>query len=242
MTVIAVNKPTDIFPETIGIKVLNKEYVDIIKCLEKTYLANCQDAAVAEESSEIKIIVDKAENFAKSHQYYQLYNSVIEAFDKIQSFRQSRQDSGYCLPDDINNRLKEYIGIHQRSIKTIIDSCMSWQDIVSYTENSQTRDLKKWAEALEKFGDAFEDNIEFFSVDFLERFQPAFWNIIEKSQKKSSELKTRRNAKESYRIRIRNAAGFMSNLIDHVIEESNAEEREISASIQASSQLVFCDN
>jgi hypothetical protein len=241
MTVIAVNKTTDIFLETIN-DVLNKEYVDIIQCLEKTYLANCQDAAVAEESSEIKIIVDRAENFAKNHKYYQLYNSVIEAFDKIKSFQQSRQDSGYCLPNDINSRLKEYIGIHQKSVKTIVDSCRSWQDIISYTENSQTKDLKRWAESLEQFGDAFEDNIEFFSVDSLESFQPAFWDIIEKSQKKSFELKTRRNAKESYRIRIRNAAGFMSSLIDHVIEESDTEEREISAAIQSSSQLVFCDN
>jgi hypothetical protein len=241
MTVIAVNKTTDIFLETIN-DVLNKEYVGIIQCLEKTYLANCQDAAVAEESSEIKIIVDRAEDFAKNHKYYQLYNSVIEAFDKIKSFQQSRQDSGYCLPNGINSRLKEYIGIHQKSVKTIVDSCRSWQDIVSYTENSQTKDLKRWAEALEHFGDAFEDNMEFFSVDSLERFQPAFWDIIEKSQKKSSELKTRRNAKESYRIRIRNAAGFMSSLIDHVIEESDTEEREISAAIQSSSQLVFCDN
>jgi hypothetical protein len=241
MTVIAVNKTTDIFLETIN-DVLNKEYVDIIQCLEKTYLANCQDAAAAEESLEIKIIVDRAENFAKNHQYYQLYNAVIEAFDKIQSFRQSRQDSGYCLPNDISNRLKEYIGIHQRSAKLIIDSFINWKDIFFYTENSQTKDLKRWAEALEQFGDAFEDNIEFFSVDFLENFQPVFWDIIKKSQKKSSEFKTRRNAKESYRIRIRNAAGFMSSLIDHVREESDTEEREISAAIQSSSQLVFCDN
>jgi hypothetical protein len=241
MTVIALNKPTDIFIETIN-DVLNKEYADIIQCLEKTYLANCQDAAVAEESSEIKIIVDRAENFAKNHQYYQLYNSVIEAFDRIQSFQQSRQNSGSCLANGIINRLKEYIGIHQKSVESILDGFMSWEDIVFYSENSQSKDLKRWAEALEKFGDAFEDNIEFFSVDVLEKVQPAFWDIIKKSQKKSSELKTRRNAKESYRIRIRNAAGFMSSLIDHVIEESNIEEREIAAAIQSSSQLVFCDN
>lgn len=243
MTVTAINKQTDPLFETIN-SVLGKDknYDDIIQFLENAYSANCQNAAVAEESSEIKIIVDRAKEFADNHQFYQLHNAILDAFDKIESFRKSRQESGYYLPDDIINRLKTYINLHLSSVKILGDSCKNWLDISSYSENSHTKDLKRWAENLEKFGDAFEDNIEFFSVESLEKVQPAFWDIISKSQKKSSESKTRKNARESYRIRIRNAAGFMSSLIDYVIEESNTEEREISAAIQAASQLVFCDD
>jgi hypothetical protein len=40
----------------------------------------------------------------------------------------------------------------------------------------------KWAEALENLGDAIEDNIEFFSVDFLEQIQVLALDLIQISR------------------------------------------------------------
>ena len=91
MTVTAINKQTDPLFETIN-SVLGKDknYDDIIQFLENAYSANCQNAAVAEESSEIKIIVDRAKEFADNHQFYQLHNAILDAFDKIESAKKRK--------------------------------------------------------------------------------------------------------------------------------------------------------
>jgi hypothetical protein len=221
---------------------LQKEYANIVKLLERSYSEDCEKAAIAEETSEIKVIAERAKEFAENRQFYKFHNALGHALEKIEIFNGSRQDDGYYLPSSIGNLLKESISLHTRNLEVILASSKLLLDVNKYNENSSKKDLMKWAEALENLGDAIEDNIEFFSVDFLERIQLLALDIIRVSRKKQSTSQTRTNVKESCRIRIRNAAGFISRLIDSVVEESDAEDREILTAISTANHPIFFED
>jgi hypothetical protein len=138
--------------------------------------------------------------------------------------------------------LRESISLHTKSLEIILSSSKALLNLDTYNENSGKKDLIKWAEALENLGDAIEDNIDFFSIDFLERIQFFVFDIILTSKKKQSNYQTRTNVKESCRIRIRNAAGFIYRLIDSVVEESDAEDREILTAIATANHPVFFED
>jgi hypothetical protein len=207
-----------------------------------SYSEDCEKAAIAEETSEIKVIAERAKDFAENRQFYKFYNALGHALEKIELFNSSRKDDGYYLPSSIGNLLRESISLHTRNLEIILASSQALLDVGKYNENSSKKDLIKWSEALENLGDAIEDNIEFFSVDFLEQIQLLALDLIRTSRRKQSNSQTRVNVKDSCRIRIRNAAGFISRLIDSVVEESDTEDREILAAIASANHPVFFED
>jgi hypothetical protein len=221
---------------------LQREYANIVELLEKNYSEDCEKAAIAEETSEIKVIAERAKEFAEKRQFYKLRNAIGHALEKIKIFNNSRKEGGYYLPNSIGKLLKECISAHKKSLQTISDSGKALSGINKYNENSSKKDLIRWADALEKLGDAIEDNIDFFNIEFLEQIQVSFIYIIQVSRQKPCNSQTRVNTKESCRIRIRNAAGFISRLIDRVVEESDAEDREILAAISTANHPVFFED
>ncbi len=221
---------------------LQKEYANIVKLLERSYSEDCEKAAIAEETSEIKVIAERAKEFAKSRQFYKFHNALGHALEKIEIFNSSREEDSYYLSSSIGNLLRESISLHTKSLEIILSSSEALLNLDTYNENSGKKDLIKWAEALENLGDAIEDNIEFFSIDFLERIQFFVFDVIQISKKKQSNSQTRTNITESCQIRIRNAAGFISRLIDSVVEESDAEDLEILTAIATANHPVFFED
>lgn len=222
MAVLDISKSTENSFNSVS-NLLQKEYASIIEVLEKVYSNNCGEASLAEKTSEIKIIADRAQEFAEKHQFFRLYNAVSHAFEKIETLKNSQKDNDFNLPKSINTSLINSITIHVKSIKALFVSCQNIIDIRRYTDNSSKKDLIRWAEALEILGDSLEDNIEFFNIENLEEIQFLMSDLVQLSRNKQSDFKTRINVKDSYRIRIRNAAGFIFKLIDSVIEESEEE-------------------
>jgi hypothetical protein len=241
MAVLEQNKLTSNFLNSIPDS-LQREYADIVKLLERSYSEDCEKAAIAEETLEIKVIAERAKEFAENRQFYKFHNALGHALEKIEIFNSSRQEDGYYLPSSIGNLLRESISLHTKSLEIILSSSKALLNLDTYNENSGKKDLIKWSEALENLGDAIEDNIEFFSIDFLERIQFFVFDVIRISRKKQSNSQTRTNVKESCRIRIRNAAGFISRLIDSVVEESDAEDREILTAIATANHPVFFED
>lgn len=241
MAVLDRNKSQDPLLNNIPVK-LQKEYTSYLNSLEKTYSQNSEDAVVEEKTADIAIIADRAEEFAKKREFYQLHNAVAHAFEKINALRNSDRQHSYRLPERIQRSLVASIDIHKRNLEIISSSCLELLDLTNYNINSSKKDLKKWAEALENLGDAFEDNLDFFSIEYLENFRSFLFQILEISQQKDSESQTIKNIKNSYRIRIRNAAGFMCRMIDFAIEEAEAEDREILASITSANHPVFFED
>jgi hypothetical protein len=210
---------------------LQNEYASIIKVLEKAYSNNCGEANLAEKTSEIKIIADRAQEFAEKHQFFRLYNAVGHAFEKIEILKNSQKDNDFNLPKSIYISLVDSIAVHLESTRTLF--------MKRYGDSSSKKDLIRWAEALEILGDSLEDNIEFFNIENLEEIQILMSDLVQLSRKKQSNFQTRINAKDSYRIRIRNAAGFIFKLIDSVMEESEEEEREILAVLSNANHRAF---
>jgi hypothetical protein len=236
MAVLDRNKSPDTLLNNIPVK-LQKEYTSYLNSLEKTYSQNSEDAVAEEKTADIAVIVNRAEEFAKKREFYQLHNAVAHAFEKIDALRNSDR-----LPEQIKSSLVASIDVHKRNLEIISSSCLDLLDLTNYNINSSKKDLKKWAEALENLGDAFEDNLDFFSIEYLEDFRDFIFQILEISQQKDLESPTIKSGKNSYRIRIRNAAGFMCRMIDFEIEEAEAEDREILASITSANHPVFFEN
>ena len=66
--------------------------------------------------------------------------------------------------------------------------------------------------------------------------------MIQVSQQKSFNAQTRSDVKDSYRIRVRTAAGFLSSLIDLAIAESDEEDCEILTAIATANHPVFFED
>lgn len=222
--------------------ILKKEYEGYVDSLENSYSENCENAFLEEKTADIAVIADKAQEFAQKHEFYCLYNAIVDSVNKINTLRNSPQYQNYRVPDRVARVLIASIKVHENNLKVILNSCQDLLGIDSYNSNSSKKELKKWAEALENLGDAFEDNIEFFTINFLENLRNLLFKIIETSQKKEPDSQTRKNIKNSYRIRIRNAAGFMCRMIDFAIEEAEAEDREILATITSANHPVFFED
>lgn len=238
MVVLDISKSTENSFNSVS-NLLQKEYASIIEVLEKAYSHNCEEASLVEKTSEIKIIVDRAQEFAEEHQFFRLYNAVGHAFEKIEILKNSQNDNNFSLPKSINVSLINSITVHMKSLRTLFLSCKNIMDVKRYGDNSNKKDLIRWAEALEILGDSLEDNIEFFDIENLEEIQHLMSDLIQISRKKRSNFQTRMNIKDSYRVRIRNAAGFIFQMIDSVIEESEEEEREILAVISNANHPAF---
>ncbi len=238
MAVLDISKSTENSFNSVS-NLLQKEYASIIEVLEKAYSTNCGEASLAEKTSEIKIIADRVQEFTEKHQFFRLYNAVGHAFEKIETLKNSQKDNNFNLPKSINISLISSITVHMESRRTLFVSCQNIIDIKRYGDNSSKKDLIRWAEALETLGDSLEDNIEFFNIENLEEIQILISDLVQLSRKKQSNFQTRTNVKDSYQIRIRNTAGFIFQLIDSVIEESEEEEREVLAVISNANHPAF---
>jgi hypothetical protein len=216
---------------------------EAIKLLESAYSNNSDDAAAHEELAEIRVIIDKANEFARNRQFCELYNASQYCICKIKDFQSLRDEKAYKLPHDVYFNLRKLIDIHVRSLDIMLNGLQAFNSFcLRDIQHSKTKEMGIWANALESLGDALEDNIDLISLDLLQGIQPLFWSAIEKTQKKPLEEQTRHNKWDSYRIRIRNAAGFISRLIDYRVEESDKEENELLSAIANANHPIFFDD
>jgi hypothetical protein len=181
--------------------------------------------------AEIREILQAAQKFADERHFYKLHDAVSHAFSKIDTFEE-RHHCRCQLPLEVNETLRECVDVYTATSQVLTNSMKDLHDLLQYNSESKTEDLERWARSIEKFGDALEDNVEFFSIDKLKAIQEMFFEVIEKTQKKSPSTQTRKDGSDTYRIRVRNAAGFITKLIDYQVEAADAEESEILEAIQ----------
>jgi len=212
--------------------------------LEKNYSEKSLSASADCDKTHILAIVDRAREFTEKRQFYYLNNAVDYAIKEIEKFHDNHSKEGFFLPSNVYEALRKFLKIHEESLEKLTDGLRVLKSINKYNAHSSKADLKKWAESLESLGDVFEDNILFFDIDTLEhKIQPLLSFAIHQSRQKNSNLdSTDTGKKDSYRIRIRNAAGFISRLIDAAIDDSDAEEEEILKTISEANYPVFFEN
>jgi len=208
-----------------------------IDSLNKVYLTQSTGAAEHCDYTHILTILDRTKEFSENREFYKLNNAIEHALSEIQKFLESRptENPGF---QNIIDLLGQYINKSCESIELLKRSCEQLKNIDEYNILATDEEsLKTWAESLEQFGDALEDNIELFSIEALELIQSLMDYIIKKSQKKSPNISP--NVRNSYRIRIRNAAGFIYRLVEYVKELSNFDEQEILREIATANHPAF---
>ena len=212
--------------------------------LEKIYSEKSLSASADCDTTHILAIVDRAREFTEKRQFYYLKNAVDHAIKEIKEFHDNHSEEGFFLPNDVYTTLIKFLKIGRESLVRLNDGLRVLKSIDKYNAYSSKAELKRWAESLESLGDVFEDNILFFDIDTLEqKIQPLLSFAIQQSRQKNSNLNsTDIGKKDSYRIRIRNAAGFISRLIDAAIDDSDAEEEEIFKTISEANHPVFFEN
>ena len=220
------------------------ELLESYDALEKNYLEKSLSASADCDKTHILAIVDRAKEFTEKRHFYYLHNAVDYAIEEIENFHHNHSKEEFFLPKDVYTTLKKFLKIHQESLIRLIDELNALKTIDKYNVHSSKAELKRWAENLESLGDDFEDNILFFDIDTLEhKIQPLLSFAIQQSRQKNSNLNnTDVGKKDSYRIRIRNAAGFISRLIDAAIDDSDAEEEEILKTISEANHPVFFED
>jgi hypothetical protein len=220
-----------------------EEFIKLVESLESIYSDESVDASLSEGVNEIRAILDKSTDFAEKRQYTELYHANQHCAYKINEFHSLAKTRGHKIPKEIYKKLRSLIDIHINSLDVFLNSLLAIKNFDSYSvEHSRTKDLELWANALESLGDVMEDNIGLISIEILQDIQPLFWIGIERSQHKTFERRTRVNRKDSYRIRIRNASGFISSLIDNVVEQSEIEEDRMMLAVATANHPIVFEN
>lgn len=212
--------------------------------LEKKYSEKSLSANASCDRNHILTIVDKAKEFTEKRQFHCLNNAVDYAIKEIVKFHENHSKDGFSLPEEVYTKLIGYVRIHRKSLRELEEGLIVLNSINKYNAHSSNKELKRWAENLESLGDVFEDSISFFDIDTLEKkIQPLLNFAIQQSCQKNSNLNsTDIGTKDSYRRRIRYAAGFISRVIDTAIDDSDAEEEEILKTISEANYPTFFEN
>ena len=215
---------------------------DNVACLEKNYELKSDEAVASDDTTAIKVLVDRAREFTENHLFYQLNQITEVVLIEIKKFHALHHEKGYFLPSTVYNSFKEFLSVHERTLTGLRAGVKTLEKISEYNDFTKTDQLGEWAEGLERFGDALEDNIPFFDFETLEALLPLLYDVIKQSRKKSGTVKTIESRKESFRVRIRNAAGFLTRLIESLREESEAEDQEIMQAISTANHPVFFED
>ncbi|MEP0919430.1 hypothetical protein NC981_21605 [Leptolyngbya sp. DQ-M1] len=213
-----------------------------VASLEQCYDIESDEALAADDAASIQVLVDRAKQFTENHLFYQLNQVTEVALIEIRKFHDLHHRRRFFLPDEVYDSLRLFLSVHKRSLAGLREGVKTLEEISQYDDFTQTNQLGEWAEGLERFGDALEDNIPFFDFETLEALLPLLYDVIKQARKKSGTVKTIENRKESFRVRIRSAAGFLTRLIESLREESEAEDQEIIQAISVANHPAFFED
>lgn len=198
-------------------------------------------------NKEIKDIAGNIKILFEKREWHQVYNAIDHAIFAIKSFVElNSQDATYIDRETIAFLREKAINLY-RDFRILDNNWNSLKIIIAKYCSYSERDLfyleedflKVFSEKLETFGDKLEDYIDFFDIETLQDIQVIMSDIIDQSRKKNIAFSTPTDSKNSFRVRIRNAAGFIDRLIDFVVEESESEDQEILEVIANHSNFTF---
>jgi hypothetical protein len=198
-------------------------------------------------NKEIKDIAGNIKILFEKREWHQVYNAIDYAIFAIKNFVELNSKDATYIDLETIALLKEKAGDLYRDFRILDNNWNSLKIIIAQYCSYSERDLfylgedflKVFSEKLETFGDKLEDYIDFFDIETLQDIQIIMSYIIEQSRKKNIAFSTPTDSKNSFRVRIRNAAGFIDRLIDFVFEESESEDKEILEAIANHSNFTL---
>jgi hypothetical protein len=206
---------------------LEKTKIELKKLIEKDSI----DSYVVDEIRTIQCIIDEARKIgdSSSEPLPERINKVLYSVDTaILEINNFRKNYAQLLPKTIFEDLKhilekckgqldefkERLEFIKKSVEPIAEIYKSGTKIA---ENSSKHIFERWAIAIEKLGEGLEDFLNLYPETTI--YPKTAINEIENLTKEiliTTAVKTREdNRKESYRRRLRYAANFIINLIEH---------------------------
>lgn len=225
------------------VKELQKQAVDLHRqfeinhkkaSLERQFSSVSDEAIASDTITRLQRLADEVREFTTSKKTYQL-NQVVEiAVDEIRSFSQSE----FCrpLPEDVFETLETGIKTLSASLEVTLQSVNKLRSVGKLDTNTNEKQLKIWAINLELLAEEIENNLPFISPEMFDNLEKFFESIVLRSQRKESNARTK---KESYRRRLRFAAGFVLNLIEMERDEALEEDKVVLQIMQSLSHRTL---
>ena len=142
------------------------EHLEQIYRLEKNIRDDVTSAAIADEITQIQLIVHDANELTKSKKFYLLLEKVDQATCNIKSFHEKHQKP---LPEGIFKDLCSNLETHKRSINAIERSLVKLQKWTKSPQKSYA--IEDFLSGLESLSTSSEGNLEFFSYHLLDGLQ-----------------------------------------------------------------------
>lgn len=224
--------------ENLGQLIKGKRGAPTWVVLEKNYQDNSWSAAAADSKTHILCIINRITGFIRSRKFHQLSEAIDDAISQIQ--KHQKYFPAEILEDSVFTALREGLNAQVNSLKTLKNSLESLKGTETFNEDTSTRQLKIWAEHLERLGEELEDNLEVFSPASFDSLESVCEAIVLKARKKAINRKNRsENKREEWRRRVRYAAGFILNVIEMAREDAIQEDEEVIHDFLAASQSSF---
>jgi hypothetical protein len=224
--------------ENLGQLIKGKRGTPSWAALEKSYQDNSWSAAASDSKTHIQCIVNRVIQFTRSRKFYQLGEAIDDAISQIEKHYQ--HFPAEILEDNIFTALREGLNAQRNSLNTLKNALENLTTTAAFNERTDKRQLKIWAEHLERLGEELEDNLELFSSEFFDALERVCETIVLTARKKATNRKNRsENKREEWRRRVRYAAGFILNLIEMAREDAIQEDEEVIHDFFVASQSSF---
>jgi len=198
--------------------------------LERQFCDVSDEATASDEITRLQRLADEIREFTLNKKLYQLKQVIGVTLDEAKSFCETFSQP---LPDCIFTALSEGIETLIKSLKLAQQSAEKLKFIENFDENSSEKQLRNWAINLEILAEELENCLPFITLEILESIEKNCETIVLKARRKGKDAKTKR---ESYRRRLRFAAGFVLNLVEMTRENALAEDEEVLQALQSLSQ------
>jgi len=150
------------------------EHLEQIYRLEKNIQDDVESAVMADEITQIQLIVHNANELTKSKKFYLLLEKVDQATCSIKSFHEKYNNP---LPKRIFQDLQTNLETHKKSINAIEKSLAKLQVWTKSPQKSHT--TENFLSGLESLSTSSEGNLEFFSYHLLDGLQACFKEMVD---------------------------------------------------------------
>ena len=186
--------------------------------LESWFVNHSETALICDERTRLQRLADEIREFSEDKKLYQLKQVVEITLDEAKEFQDGFNEPA---PDSVFEALETAIKTFKDSFHLVLRAAKYLRSVKKLDENSTTPQLRIWAESLEILGEEIENNFPLIESEALDAIEEVCETIVLKTRSKGKNAK---NKRESYRRRLRFAAGFILNLVETAREEAEEED------------------
>lgn len=194
--------------------------------LEKRIQAVSSPTAIADGITRLQGLADEIRELTRARKFYQLNQAIATTANAIKAFPET---CCQAIPVDVFEAVNTGVQALENSLDLISNASEQLNLIEDLSEDSSLKQLRNWTTYLEILAEELEDHLPFLSAEVFDCLERLAETIVLKSRKRGADARTTR---ESYRRRLRFAAGFILNLVETAREEALEEDEAVLQDMQ----------